>query len=130
LEKWPGWQNLAVQRSSCPLPSSSCGHIPCCLRCLPCLPAPLPACLRRCLPACLQDGDEGIAVEACEFWTAFCESEIDKDVLRPFLPRVLPVLLKNMVRLCWWVGGWRVCGPVGQLLRLPLVPTIKALSSI
>ena len=50
-------------------------------------------------PACLQDGDEGIAVEACEFWTAFCESEIDKDVLRPFLPRVLPVLLKNMVRL-------------------------------
>jgi len=37
-------------------------------------------------------------VEACEFWTAFCESEVDKDVLRPFLPRVLPVLLKNMVR--------------------------------
>ena len=35
-------------------------------------------------------------MEACEFWTAFCESEIDKDVLRPFLPRVLPVLLKNM----------------------------------
>ena len=96
---------------------------------LPALPA-LPACAAACLPACLQDGDEGIAVEACEFWTAFCESEIDKDVLRPFLPRVLPVLLKNMVRLCWWVGGWRVCGPVGQLLRLPLVPTIKALSSI
>lgn len=43
-----------------------------------------------------QDEDEGIAVEACEFWTAFCESEMDKDVLRPFLPRVLPVLLKNM----------------------------------
>lgn len=45
----------------------------------------------------LQDEDEGIAVEACEFWTAFCESEVDKDVLRPSLPRVLPVLLKNMV---------------------------------
>ncbi|EFN51057.1 hypothetical protein CHLNCDRAFT_59360 [Chlorella variabilis] len=43
-----------------------------------------------------QDEDEGIAVEACEFWTAFCESEVDKDVLRPSLPRVLPVLLKNM----------------------------------
>ncbi|PRW61530.1 transportin-1-like isoform X1 [Chlorella sorokiniana] len=43
-----------------------------------------------------QDEDEGIAVEACEFWTAFCESEVDKDVLRPFLPRVLPVLLTNM----------------------------------
>lgn len=50
------------------------------------------------MPAWLQDEDEGIAVEACEFWTAFCESEMDKDVLRPFLPRVLPVLLKNMVR--------------------------------
>lgn len=36
-------------------------------------------------------------MEACEFWTALCESEIDKDVLRPYLPRVLPVLLKNMV---------------------------------
>ena len=46
----------------------------------------------------MQDEDEGIAVEACEFWTAFCESEIDKDVLRPFLPRVLPVLLTNMAR--------------------------------
>jgi transportin-1 len=44
-----------------------------------------------------QDEDESIAVEACEFWTAFCESEVDKDALRPSLPRVLPVLLKNMV---------------------------------
>ncbi|KAI3424477.1 hypothetical protein D9Q98_010027 [Chlorella vulgaris] len=43
-----------------------------------------------------QDEDDSIAVEACEFWTALCESEIDKDVLRPYLPRVLPVLLKNM----------------------------------
>ena len=80
--------------SPCLPPSPPYGHIPCCLP-----------------PAWLQDGDEGIAVEACEFWTAFCESEIDKDVLRPFLPRVLPVLLKNMVRLCVCVG-WvhaRVC---------------------
>ena len=37
-------------------------------------------------------------MEACEFWTAFCESELDKGALRPALPRVLPVLLKNMVR--------------------------------
>lgn len=58
---------------------------------------PQPPCSHPTPP--LQDEDEGIAVEACEFWTAFCESEIDKDVLRPFLPRVLPVLLKNMVSL-------------------------------
>ncbi len=49
------------------------------------------------LPALLQDGDEGVAVESCEFWSAFCESQIEREVLRPFLPRLLPVLLKNMV---------------------------------
>lgn len=54
-----------------------------------------------------QDEDEGIAVEACEFWTAFCESEIDKDVLRPFLPRVLPVLLNNMVSRAGRLGTCR-----------------------
>lgn len=37
-------------------------------------------------------------MESCEFWSAFCESQIESDVLRPFLPRLLPVLLKNMVR--------------------------------
>ena len=63
--------------------------------------------------ACLQDEDEGIAVEACEFWTAFCESEIDKDVLRPFLPRVLPVLLKNMVRRAAAAGH----GPLPLLVQ-------------
>ena len=59
----------------------------------------------------LQDADEGIAVEACEFWTAFCESEVDKDALRPYLPRVLPVLLTNMVR---WRGGGGSAVPRGR----------------
>ncbi|GAB4816534.1 hypothetical protein N2152v2_003580 [Parachlorella kessleri] len=48
-----------------------------------------------------QDGDEGVAVESCEFWSAFCESQIESEVLRPFLPRLLPVLLKNMVWEEW-----------------------------
>lgn len=57
-------------------------------------------------------------MEACEFWTAFCESEIDKDALRPFLPRVLPVLLKNMVR-CLGLGvvaGGRSVGGISGTL--------------
>lgn len=44
-----------------------------------------------------QDGDEGVALESCEFWTAFCEAQVEPAVLRPFLGRLVPVLLKNMV---------------------------------
>lgn len=73
------------------------------------IPMPCPAVL-RCAALPLQDGDEGVAVESCEFWSAFCESQIESDVLRPFLPRLLPVLLKNMVWEEWdeevQVGGW------------------------
>ena len=52
----------------------------------------------------MQSGDEGVALESCEFWSAFCEAavaepdRISPDVLRPFLGRLIPVLLKNMVR--------------------------------
>ncbi len=45
----------------------------------------------------VQDGDEGVALESCEFWTAFCEAQVEPGVLRPFLGRLVPVLLKNMV---------------------------------
>ncbi|CAL8464616.1 g4151 [Coccomyxa elongata] len=50
-----------------------------------------------------QSGDEGVALESCEFWSAFCEAAVSQpetlspDVLRPFLGRLVPVLLKNMV---------------------------------
>ena len=44
-----------------------------------------------------QDGDEGVALESCEFWTAFCEAKVQPSTLRPFLGRLVPVLLKNMV---------------------------------
>ena len=64
---------------------------------------------------CTQDGDEGVALESCEFWSAFCDAQIDPAVLRPFLPRLVPVLLKNMVfeehdeEVCWTVGYMYLC---------------------
>jgi hypothetical protein len=44
-----------------------------------------------------QDQDEHVALEACEFWLAFAEQEDLREYLRPFLPRIVPVLLKCMV---------------------------------
>ena len=44
-----------------------------------------------------QDGDESVAVEASEFWSTYPESGLDVGILRPYLPRLIPVLLKNMV---------------------------------
>ena len=49
-----------------------------------------------------QDKDEEVAREACEFWNVFCEynDEPHKEIpemLRSFLPRLVPVLLNGMV---------------------------------
>mmetsp|Transcript_21721 Transcript_21721/g.47478 ORF Transcript_21721/g.47478 Transcript_21721/m.47478 type:complete len:916 (+) Transcript_21721:105-2852(+) len=41
--------------------------------------------------------DEGVALESCEFWMSFCEARLDAELLRPFLPRLIPMLMKNMV---------------------------------
>lgn len=38
-----------------------------------------------------------MALESCEFWSAFCEAAVEPGVLRPFLGRLIPVLLRNMV---------------------------------
>ena len=38
-----------------------------------------------------------MALESCEFWSAFCEASVEPGVLQPFLGRLIPVLLKNMV---------------------------------
>ena len=44
-----------------------------------------------------------MALESCEFWSAFCEAAVSQpdrlnpEILRPFLGRLVPVLLKNMV---------------------------------
>ena len=47
--------------------------------------------------ATTQDSDEDIAVIACEFWSALPESGLDIAILRPYLPRLLPILLRHMV---------------------------------
>jgi hypothetical protein len=58
------------------------------------IPAPLRARRRR-RP---QDGDEDVALESAEFWVAFCDAEdLEPELLRPFLPRLIPLLLDKMV---------------------------------
>ncbi|KAK9728992.1 hypothetical protein K7432_000629 [Basidiobolus ranarum] len=44
-----------------------------------------------------QDDDENVSLEACEFWLAFAEQDELREHLRPYLPKVIPVLLKGMV---------------------------------
>ncbi|CAN1276351.1 TRN1 [Linum perenne] len=44
-----------------------------------------------------KDGDEEVALEACEFWSAYCDTQLPPENLREFLPRLIPVLLSNMV---------------------------------
>ncbi|XP_028097915.1 transportin-1-like isoform X1 [Camellia sinensis] len=44
-----------------------------------------------------KDHDEEVALEACEFWSAYCETQLPPENLREFLPRLIPVLLSNMV---------------------------------
>ncbi|KAH7836287.1 hypothetical protein Vadar_034333 [Vaccinium darrowii] len=44
-----------------------------------------------------KDPDDEVALEACEFWSAYCETQLPPENLREFLPRLIPVLLSNMV---------------------------------
>ena len=40
-----------------------------------------------------------MALESCEFWSAFCEAELGPEfiaVLQEFIPQLVPVLLTNM----------------------------------
>ncbi|WVQ79461.1 hypothetical protein IAT38_001560 [Cryptococcus sp. DSM 104549] len=46
---------------------------------------------------CTNDDDETVALEACEFWLTFAEDSMLKEQLRPFLPKIAPLLLKGMV---------------------------------
>ena len=67
-----------------------------------------------------QSGDEGVALESCEFWSAFCEAAVAQpdrlspDVLRPFLGRLVPVLLKNMARFLLRCPCPPACPPACQ----------------
>mmetsp|Transcript_74295 Transcript_74295/g.124000 ORF Transcript_74295/g.124000 Transcript_74295/m.124000 type:complete len:895 (+) Transcript_74295:39-2723(+) len=43
------------------------------------------------------DDDELVSLEACEFWSGICETKVAKEALGPFVPQLVPVLLKGMV---------------------------------
>ena len=43
-----------------------------------------------------QDLDDTVALEACEFWLTLAEESICHDVLTPHLPRLIPVLVRQM----------------------------------
>ncbi|KAK3193287.1 hypothetical protein Dsin_024597 [Dipteronia sinensis] len=40
--------------------------------------------------------DEEVALEACEFWSAYFDAHLPPENLKEFLPRLIPVLLSNM----------------------------------
>lgn len=46
---------------------------------------------------CTKSDDEAVALEACEFWLTFAETQNLKDTLRPFVPKIAPLLLEGMV---------------------------------
>ena len=43
-----------------------------------------------------QDQDDGVSLEACEFWLSLAEQPICKDVLGPHVERLIPVLVRGM----------------------------------
>ncbi|XP_065069170.1 transportin-1-like [Rhopilema esculentum] len=43
-----------------------------------------------------QDAEESVALEACEFWLALAEQPICKQVLGPYLQRLIPTLVNGM----------------------------------
>ncbi|KAF4521802.1 hypothetical protein B566_EDAN011387 [Ephemera danica] len=43
-----------------------------------------------------QDPDEGVALEACEFWLSLAEQPVCKEALAPHLTRLVPVLVRGM----------------------------------
>jgi len=43
-----------------------------------------------------QDQDEGVALEACEFWLSLAEQPICKEVMAPHLDKLVPVLVRGM----------------------------------
>lgn len=43
-----------------------------------------------------QDNDEGVALEACEFWLSLAEQSICRDVLSSHLNRLVPILVRGM----------------------------------
>ena len=43
-----------------------------------------------------QDSDEGVSLEACEFWLSLADERVCKEALEPHLSKLIPVLVKGM----------------------------------
>ncbi|XP_074640252.1 transportin-1-like [Tubulanus polymorphus] len=43
-----------------------------------------------------QDSDDTVSLEACEFWVALADQPICKEVLTPYIERLIPVLVRGM----------------------------------
>ena len=43
-----------------------------------------------------QDADEGVSLEACEFWLSLADEPVCKEALQPHLPKLIPILVKGM----------------------------------
>ncbi|XP_044489395.1 transportin-1-like isoform X3 [Mangifera indica] len=37
-----------------------------------------------------EDADDGVALEACEFWSAYCDAQLPPENMKEFLPCLLP----------------------------------------
>ncbi|XP_042509641.1 transportin-1-like isoform X2 [Macadamia integrifolia] len=44
-----------------------------------------------------KDTEDEVSLESCEFWSAYCEAQLPPGNLREYLPRLIPILLSNMV---------------------------------
>ena len=42
-----------------------------------------------------QDADEGVSLEACEFWLSLADEPVCKEALEPHLPKLIPVLVRG-----------------------------------
>ncbi|TRY69340.1 hypothetical protein TCAL_10188 [Tigriopus californicus] len=43
-----------------------------------------------------QDADEGVSLEACEFWLSLADEPVCKDALQPHLDKLIPILVRGM----------------------------------
>ena len=43
-----------------------------------------------------QDNDDGVSLESCEFWLSLAEQTVCREVLAPYIDRLLPILVKGM----------------------------------
>jgi hypothetical protein len=117
--RWRSWHAAGAAAAAAPRPVRPT-RVP---TRLPTRLTPSPPCTPR------QDGDEDVALESAEFWVAFCDADdLEPELLRPFLPRLIPLLLDKMVFeeydeevqvagvLGGGVLGWGVGGPRGGAL--------------